>query len=74
MAESRTVTIEVVNGLMNVSQVADYVGVPVATVYNLTMKEKIPHFHIGKLLRFRKDKIDEWLLRTECDGSGVNNG
>lgn len=63
-------TIEIIGGLMNVTQTAEYLGVPVSTIYNLSMKAKIPHSHIGKLLRFRKADIDVWLENGGCDGKG----
>lgn len=64
-------TVEVVNGLMDVSKVAVYLGIPVSTVYALSMRARIPHFHIGKLLRFRKADIDDWLSEGGCDGKGL---
>jgi excisionase family DNA binding protein len=63
-------TVEIIGGLMTVMQVAAYLGIQKSTVYSLSMKAKIPHFHIGKLLRFRKDDIDAWLTDTGCDGKG----
>ena len=62
--------IEIASGLMNVNQVAEYLGVPKSTIYNLSMQGKIPHAHVGKLLRFKKVVIDNWLTDTGCDGSG----
>ena len=62
--------IEITNSLMNVNQVAEYLGVPKSTIYNLSMQGKIPHAHVGKLLRFKKVVIDNWLTATGCDGSG----
>ena len=63
-------TVEVTNGLMNVQQTAEYLGVPVSTIYAYSMRSKIPHLHVGKLLRFRKADIDNWLENSGCDGSG----
>ncbi len=63
-------TIEITNGLMNVEQVATYLGIPKSTVYALSMTKKIPHCHIGKLLKFKKDAIDSWLSDTSVNGSG----
>ncbi len=62
--------IEITNGLMDVEEVSAYLGIPRSTVYSLSMKAKIPHYHIGKLLRFRKDDIDNWLSEGGCDGKG----
>lgn len=54
-------TVEVVNALLDVGKVSEYLNIPRSTVYALSMKAQIPHFHIGKLLRFKKDTIDAWL-------------
>lgn len=61
-------------GFMDVGQVATYLGVPKSTVYAYSMRERIPHFHIGKLLRFRRADIDTWLENGGCDGSGNGLG
>lgn len=63
-------TVETISGLMDVGQVATYLGIPKSTVYAYSMRAKIPHFHIGKLLRFRKTDIDVWLENGGCDGKG----
>ncbi len=63
--------IEITNGLMDVEEVSAYLGIPKSTVYALSMRARIPHFHIGKLLRFRKDAIDNWLSEGGCDGKGL---
>ncbi len=55
---------------LNVDRLARYLSIPKSTIYNLTMKETIPHYHIGKLLRFRKDDIDAWLSEGGCNGKG----
>lgn len=68
MPESKT--IEITGGLMNVQQTAEYLAVPVSTIYAYSMRSKIPHFHVGKLLRFRKSDIDAWLENGGCDGLG----
>lgn len=63
-------TVEVVNGLMDVGKVAEYLGVPKSTIYNLSMQGKIPLCRVGKLLRFKKSAIDSWLSEGGCDGKG----
>ncbi len=52
----------------SVKGVADYLGVQLSTIYNWTHLGYIPHVKVGKLLRFRKDSIDEWLKRQERRG------
>ena len=66
--------IEITNGLLDVEGVSAYLSIPKSTVYAMSMRAKIPHFHIGKLLRFRKSAIDNWLSEGGCDGSGHGLG
>ena len=48
-------------GLMIANEVADYLNCSVSTVRRLVMKGRIPHFRLGKLVRFRRNDIDTWL-------------
>lgn len=57
-------------GLMRVKEIAEYLNVPESTIYNLTFREAIPHYHIGKVLRFKKSDVDKWL---ESNSQGVSN-
>ena len=47
--------------LMITSEVATYLKVSTATVYRLVRSKQIPASKVGRQLRFRRDKIDEWL-------------
>ena len=51
-------------GLMTVDKLAVFLSIPKSTVYNLTMRDAIPHYHIGKLLRFDKQAIKLWLSES----------
>lgn len=63
-------TVEIVNGLMDVEQVARYLNIPKSSVYSLTFRNKIPCIRLGgKRLRFKQDAIDKWL-----DGQEGGNG
>jgi excisionase family DNA binding protein len=50
--------------LWEIGDVADYLRVPVSSVYKMTAPKarvKIPHIRIAGRLRFRKVDIDRWL-------------
>lgn len=49
------------DGLMDVPQVANYLRVSKTSVYKLIERQKIPAIRIGRLLRVRKDELDETL-------------
>ena len=50
--------------LWRIGEVSRYLGVPRSAVYKMTAARSsnpIPHLKLGRLLRFRKADIDEWL-------------
>jgi excisionase family DNA binding protein len=51
--------------IMNIEEVARYLGVSTATIYRYVKQGKIPASRVGKFWRFRKEKIDAWLERQE---------
>ena len=48
-------------GLMVATDVAQYLNCSISTVRRLVMNSRIPHFRLGKLVRFRRSDIDAWL-------------
>ncbi len=48
--------------LLTVEELADYLGVPVATVYQWRYRRQgPPGFRVGKHLRFRWSDIERWI-------------
>lgn len=47
--------------LMTANEVADYLQCSLSTVRRMVMRGKIPHFRLGKLIRFRRSDVDAWL-------------
>ncbi|MDD5584006.1 MAG: helix-turn-helix domain-containing protein [Candidatus Omnitrophica bacterium] len=56
--------------LMSVDELAEYLGLQKQTIYNWLTKKKISGLKIGKVWRFDRKYIDEWLKKF----SKVNNG
>ena len=53
---------ESLDRLLTAQQLADYLGVPLATIYAWRYRgEGPPGFRAGKHLRFRWSDIDEWI-------------
>jgi len=53
-----------VNQLVGPQEVARLLGVPVSFVYDRTRQsasDPIPHFKLGKYVRFDLDQIQEWV-------------
>jgi excisionase family DNA binding protein len=53
------------NELMDVKRLAAYLNVNKQWVYEKTHLNAIPYYKVGKYPRYRKSKIDEWLLEKE---------
>ncbi len=50
---------ELLNEFWDIKDLSIYLKVKVKTLY--AMLQEIPHYRIGKLIRFRKVEIDNWL-------------
>ena len=47
--------------LMDVDELAEYLGLRKQTIYNWLHKRKISGIKIGKVWRFERDEIKSWL-------------
>ena len=47
--------------ILNIKEVADYLGVHTSTVYRYAQTGKIPAFKIGSDWRFTKKTLDKWM-------------
>ncbi len=48
--------------LLTVKELADYLGVPVATLYQWRYRrEGPPGFRVGRYLRYRRSDIERWI-------------
>jgi excisionase family DNA binding protein len=51
--------------IMNINQVADYIGVAKSTIYKYTACRMIPHSKQGKKIYFKKSELDEWITKNK---------
>lgn len=54
---------------LTIQQVADYLGIKTSSLYSKI--GEIPHYRIGRLLRFRKGEIDTWIGTKREDMSHI---
>ena len=59
------------NKLLTPEEIAELLGVKLSTIYSWTHQKTIPYVKIGRLLRFRKKVIDEWIESRSTDHSKV---
>lgn len=50
--------------LLTVEEVAEHLNVKKSWIYDRTRHEKMPHYHIGKYVRFDLDEIEEWIRNS----------
>ena len=54
--------------LLNVSEVAEYFGVPEATIRYWCFTKKVRHYKIGRHLKFDKSDLDKFLESNLVEG------
>ena len=47
--------------LMTMQEVAEYLQCSLSTVRRWVARGKVPHYRMGKLVRFRRAELDRWL-------------
>jgi excisionase family DNA binding protein len=55
---------------MSAEEMAAYLGVKRDTVYKWRFRHQMPAHKVGKLWKFRKEEVDEW-VRSGRSGSGL---
>jgi excisionase family DNA binding protein len=50
---------------LTAEEVAEYLRLPLSTVYKLVQDKRLPGFKVGKHWRFRKDAIQNWIKDQE---------
>lgn len=59
--------------LMTAKQLADFLNMPLSSIYSLTHQRGIPFIKINQRLRFRPSEIEDWLKLKSCNGNGSYN-
>ena len=53
---------------MTPAEAATYLGVSLGTLRNWTSARYVPFARRGRVVRYRRDALDDWLARDGCDG------
>lgn len=57
---------------LTAEEVAEYLRLPLSTVYKLVQDKRLPGFKVGKHWRFRKESIEQWIIAKEKEASIEN--
>ena len=49
-----------VEKMLTVDEVAEILRVSIGTIYRWASDGRLPHIHLGRLLRFREDEVDNF--------------
>ncbi len=55
------------NSLLSVKQAATYLGLKESNLYSKVERQEIPHYRVGRLIRFKRDDLDTWLTAQKVD-------
>jgi excisionase family DNA binding protein len=59
------------NGFWNIEDLSKYLKVKIKTIY--AMIPGLPHYRVGKLIRFKKQEIDSWMEIKRVEAfDGIN--
>jgi excisionase family DNA binding protein len=46
---------------LNVNELSEYLGIKKSTLYGVVANEGLPHYRIGRLIRFKRNDVDAWM-------------
>ena len=50
---------------LTAEEVAEYLRLPLSTVYKLVQDKRLPGFKVGRHWRFRREAFQEWIKQKE---------
>ena len=58
----------------SVDEIAEYLGVKQDTLYKWIERKRLPAHKVGRLWKFRKDEVDDWVRLGSRDDGKTNTG
>lgn len=55
------------NRLINISAISERLGVSPNTIYAWISQRRIPHFKVGRLVKFDAAEIDRWVAEKHVE-------
>jgi excisionase family DNA binding protein len=59
---------------LSVDEIASYLGVKRDTIYKWIGRQNMPAHKVGRLWKFRKGEIDQWILSKRARSHGRRRG
>jgi excisionase family DNA binding protein len=54
---------------LSVGEIAEYLGVTPATVYNRINHDRMPAHRVGRLWKFKREEVDGWVQSGGASGA-----
>ncbi len=58
---------------LSVEQIADYLGINRDTVYKWIERKDMPSHKVGRLWKFKKTQVDDWIEAGRAGSEGNNS-
>jgi len=58
--------------LWDSKKTAEYLGISRYTLYEWVIQRRIPHYKVGRLIKFRKANLDAWIEGKERKVEPIN--
>ena len=46
---------------LNIQDLSQFLGIKVSSLYAMVEEKRVPHYRIGKLIRFKRSEIESWM-------------
>jgi excisionase family DNA binding protein len=56
---------------LSVEEIAEHLGVTKDSVYRWIERNELPAHKVGKLWKFKKEEVDEWVRSGHAHGDGA---
>jgi len=57
--------------LLSIEETADFLGISKNTLYEWIVQKRIPHLKVGRLVKFRREELDEWLKKRKQEENKI---
>jgi excisionase family DNA binding protein len=57
---------------LNIEQASAYLNIKRSFLYTLVEAGEVPHYKVGRLIRFKQDDIDEWMEKHRREPLDAN--
>ena len=55
------------SGFLSVNEASNYLGIKTSTLYSMVERKEIPHYRIGRLIKFTKPDLDAFMQEHRVD-------